>query len=153
MKGLDENLGTNLTNGILPDYRNDPSNAGPTRNKHERRKWKHKKPEDEGNNGSEIRDFLRGKPRQVIPLDLDDIKPGATLLETLNDQLRYCDYKDMLTIEWLLKVAPEKIVLVVMGNGRYSYQSKHIERVIRGVDHKEVTKVFTSTHSDQNNKV
>ena len=152
---------------ISSEYRNNPSKAGPARNeqkqnhsKRNRQNWYTKpaknpnetdndKPLDTG----EIREYLSREPKQVIPLDLDDIKPEATLLDTLRDQLRYCDNKDMLTIKWLLKVAPEQIVLVITGNGRYSYQSKHIERVIQGIDHKEVTKVFTSTHCDPNNKV
>ena len=91
---------------------------------------------------SQIREFFLQLQKLVIPVELKKVKPDATLVDTLKGQLGL-DVKDLLTIDWLLQIVPEQIVLVFIGNGKYKCQSSHIL-----LDYPGVEKLFTYIESE-----
>ena len=81
----------------------------------------------------------------LIPVILRLVKQGASWEDTVQDQMDFLSDKHILTLKWLLRTKPEKIIVILDGLDEFNEKmSKDITNIMKGNKFDKICCVITS---------
>ena len=81
----------------------------------------------------------------LIPVILRLVKQGASWEETVQDQMDFLSDKHILTLKWLLRTKPEKIIVILDGLDEFNEKtSRDITNIMKGNKFDKICCVITS---------
>ena len=81
----------------------------------------------------------------LIPVILRLVKQGASWEDTVQDQMDFLSDKHMLTLKWLLRTKPEKVIIVMDGLDEFNEKtSRDITNIMKGNKFDKICCVITS---------
>ena len=81
----------------------------------------------------------------LIPVILRLVKQGASWEDTVQDQMDFLSDKHILTLKWLLRTKPEKIIVILDGLDEFNEKmSKDITNIMKGNKFNKICCVITS---------